>query len=132
MPADQGTLETDVTPYIHPLGDKVLVKPIETPDEVNVGGIKLLRPEEAKAQFPAEGTILELGPDCPRVAGVKEGESLPMLEVGTRVVYSKYAGIMLNMRGGGRLLLIPFQDFLGYMDKEAPGLEEKPVSWTPR
>ena len=68
-----------------PLGDRVVVKPLER-EEVAKGGIVL--PDTAKEK-PQEGEVIAVGPG--RVTD--DGNRLPMeLSVGDRVIYSKFAG----------------------------------------
>ncbi|MBI3979399.1 MAG: co-chaperone GroES [Chloroflexi bacterium] len=68
-----------------PLGDRVVVKPLER-DEVTRSGIVL--PDTAKEK-PQEGRVLAVGPG--RVD--EAGKRVPMdLKEGDRVLYAKYAG----------------------------------------
>ena len=68
-----------------PLGDGVLIKPIEQ-EEVTASGLVL--PDTAKEK-PQEGKVVAVGPG--RLTD--EGKRVPMdLKVGDTVVYSKYAG----------------------------------------
>ena len=70
---------------IQPLGDRVVVKPAETKEEIR-GGIIL--PDTAKEK-PQEGEVLAVGPG--RVT--EEGKRIAMdLKIGDRVIYSKYGG----------------------------------------
>ena len=72
-----------------PLGDRVVVKPIER-EEVSTGGIIL--PDSAQER-PQEGEIIAVGPG--RVAD--DGKRIVLeVKVGDRVVYSKYAGTELK------------------------------------
>ena len=69
-----------------PLGNRVVVEPMEGDEQVSAGGIYI--PDTAKEK-PQEGTVVAVGPG--RVAD--EGNHVPMeLEVGDTVIYSKYAG----------------------------------------
>ena len=68
-----------------PLGDRVVVKPIER-EEISTGGIVL--PDSAQER-PQEGEIIAVG--AGRVAD--DGKRIAMeVKVGDHVVYSKYAG----------------------------------------
>ncbi len=70
---------------IQPLGDRVLVKPIEA-EEVTKGGIVL--PATAKEK-PQEGEVLAVGPGKRN----DKGEPVAMdISVGDVVVYTKYGG----------------------------------------
>ena len=69
-----------------PLGNRVVVEPMEVDEQVSAGGIYI--PDTAKEK-PQEGTVVAVGPG--RVTD--EGNHVPMeLEVGDTVIYSKYAG----------------------------------------
>jgi chaperonin GroES len=69
-----------------PLGNRVVVEPLEGDEQVSAGGIYI--PDTAKEK-PQEGTIVAVGPG--RVTD--DGNTIPMeLKVGDAVIYSKYAG----------------------------------------
>ena len=69
-----------------PLGNRVVIEPLEGEEQVSAGGIYI--PDTAKEK-PQEGTIVAAGPG--RLTD--DGNRVPMeLEVGDTVVYSKYAG----------------------------------------
>jgi chaperonin GroES len=69
-----------------PLGNRVVVEPLEGDEQVSAGGIYI--PDTAKEK-PQEGTVVAVGPG--RVTD--DGNNVPMeLKVGDMVIYSKYAG----------------------------------------
>jgi len=71
---------------IRPLADRVVVKPLDTDNEVKRGGIII--PDTAKEK-PQEGEILEVGPG----RKTEDGKAVEMeVKKGDRVLYSKYAG----------------------------------------
>ena len=75
-----------MTTSFKPLGNRVVVEPLEGDEAMSSGGIYI--PDTAKEK-PQEGTIVAVGPG--RLTD--EGSRVPMeLEVGDKVVYSKYAG----------------------------------------
>ena len=75
---------------LKPLGDRLVVKPIEQED-VSRGGILL--PDTAKEK-PQEGKVLAVGPG--RLSD--EGNRLPMdIKVGDIVVYAKYGGTEIKV-----------------------------------
>lgn len=75
-----------MTTSFKPLGNRVVVEPLEGDEQMSSGGIYI--PDTAKEK-PQEGTIVAVGPG--RLTD--EGARVPMeLEVGDSVVYSKYAG----------------------------------------
>jgi chaperonin GroES len=83
---------------LKPLGDRVVVKPIEQ-DEMTSGGIML--PDTAKEK-PQKGTILAVGPGNRNEAG----ERVKMdVKVGDIVLYAKYAGTEIKLDGEKVLVL---------------------------
>jgi len=83
---------------IKPLGDRVLVEPLER-DEVTKSGIVL--PDTAKEK-PQEGTIVSVGSGRIDDKGQKHA-----LEVknGNKVLYGKYAGTEIKIEGKEYLIL---------------------------
>ena len=74
-----------VATKFQPLGDRVVIKPLEQ-EEVTKGGLVL--PDTAKEK-PQKGEIVAVGPG--RVTD--DGKRIPMeVKVGDKVVYSKYSG----------------------------------------
>ena len=81
-----------------PLGDRVLVKPIEQEEQTKSG---IFLPDTAKEK-PQEGTIIEVGPG--RVT--EEGKRIPMdLKKGDLVLYAKYGGTEIKEDDEEYLLL---------------------------
>ena len=69
-----------------PLGNRVVIEPTDSEEQVSTGGIFI--PDTAKEK-PQEGKVVAVGPG--RLTD--EGNRVPMeLKVGDTVVYSKYAG----------------------------------------
>ncbi|MCX5794066.1 MAG: co-chaperone GroES [Elusimicrobia bacterium] len=70
---------------IQPLGDRVLVKPVEA-KEIKRGGIII--PDTAKEK-PQEGEVVAVG----KGKMTEEGKVLPMdVKPGDRILYGKYSG----------------------------------------
>lgn len=83
---------------LKPLGDRLLVKPIEQ-EERTASGIIL--PETAKEK-PQEGEVLAVGPGSRK----EDGSRIEMdVVVGNRVLYAKYAGTEIKMDGAKYLIL---------------------------
>lgn len=83
---------------LKPLGDRLLVKPIEQ-EERTASGIIL--PETAKEK-PQEGEVLAVGPGARK----DDGSRIAMdVKVGDRVLYAKYAGTEIKMDGQKYLIL---------------------------
>ena len=82
---------------LKPLGDRVVVEPIEQ-EEITAGGIVL--PETAKEK-PQRGTVIAAGPG----ARDDDGDRIALdVKVGDVVLYAKYAGT--EFKGEGKKLLI--------------------------
>ena len=95
---------------IKPLGDRVVIEPIEDDEQTFAGGTLIL-PETAKEK-PQQGKILAVGP------GKKDddGERIQMdVEVGQRVLYAKYAGTEIKL-DGEKLLIVRESDILGIVE----------------
>ena len=89
---------------IRPLEDRILVRP-EEGQETTVSGIVI--PDTAKEK-PQEGTVLAIGPGKRSDAG----EIIPMdINVGDRVMYSKYGGTEIKV-DGDELLILSSRDVL--------------------
>ena len=92
---------------IRPLGDRVLVLPIEQ-EEVKKGGIII--PDSAKEK-PQEGKIVAVGP-----GKHEDGKLVPLnVKKGDRVLYSKYGGTEINIDGKDHLIMRE-DDILGIVD----------------
>jgi chaperonin GroES len=88
-----------------PLGNRVVIEPLEGDEQVSAGGIYI--PDTAKEK-PQEGTIVAAGPG--RLTD--DGNRVPMeLEVGDTVVYSKYAGTEYT-ENGTEYLIVKESDIL--------------------
>jgi len=83
---------------LQPLGDRVIVKPIES-EEVTKGGIVL--PDTAKEK-PQEGKVLAVGPG--RLS--EDGKRIAMdVKVGDVVFYVKYGGTEVKIEGEELMVL---------------------------
>jgi len=97
---------------IKPLGDRVVVEPIEQ-EETTAGGIIL--PETAKEK-PQKGTIVAAGPG----ARDEDGDRIALdVKVGDVVLYAKYAGTEFKVEGK-KLLILKESDLLGIIEGEEP------------
>ena len=93
---------------LKPLGDRVVVEPIEQ-EEVTAGGIVL--PETAKEK-PQQGNIVAAGPG----ARDEDGKRIEMdVKVGDKVLYAKYAGTEFKM-DGKKLLILRESDLLAIIE----------------
>ena len=88
---------------IQPLGDRVVIRPLEEAEEMRCG---LYIPDTAKEK-PLQGEIMAVGP-----GRFEKTERVPMeLEVGQKVLYSKYAGTDVRV-GDDEVLIIKESDVL--------------------
>ena len=84
---------------LQPLGDRVIVKPLSEEDNKTPSGIYI--PDTAKEK-PQEGEVVAVGPGEPN----ENGENIkPDVEVGDKVVYSKYGGTEIKVEGTEYLIL---------------------------
>ncbi len=87
-----------MTRKFQPLGDRVVVKAVET-EPVMKGGLVL--PDTAKEK-PQEGEVIAAGPG--RVTD--DGKRVPMdVKIGDRVIYAKYGGTEIKDAGEEYLIL---------------------------
>jgi chaperonin GroES len=92
---------------IQPLGDRVVVRPLEETEEMR-GGLYI--PDTAKEK-PLQGEIVAAGP-----GRFEKGERVPMeVKVGQKVLYSKYAGTDVRV-GEDELLIIKESDVLAVIE----------------
>jgi chaperonin GroES len=94
---------------IRPLGDRIIVEPVE--QEETIAGGMLVLPETAKEK-PQQGKVLAAG------AGRRDddGKRIDMdVEVGQTVLFAKYAGTEIKMNGK-KLLIMKESDILGIVE----------------
>jgi len=90
--------QTQTAVRLTPLGDRVVVRPIER-EEVTKSGLVL--PDTAKEK-PQEGEVVAVGPG----RTLDNGSRLPVeLKVGQKVLYAKYAGTEFKLEDDEYLIL---------------------------
>ncbi len=90
---------------IKPLGDRIVVKPLEA-EEKTKGGIVL--PDTAKEK-PQEGKIVAVG----KGKYMENGQLQPLeVKVGDRILYGKYSGNEITTKEGDELLIMREEDVL--------------------
>ena len=95
---------------LKPLGDRVVVEPVEQ-EEKTASGIIL--PETAKEK-PQEGIVIAVGPGRRDEAG----ERIPMdVKEGDRALYAKYAGTEVKLGGDKKVLILRENDILAIVEK---------------
>jgi chaperonin GroES len=99
-----------MTISVKPLGNRVVVEPIEQ-DDVLASGIVL--PDTAKEK-PQQGMILAAGPGERDDAGKRIAMDV---KVGDKVLFAKYAGTELKL-DGKKLLILRETDLLGIVDSK--------------
>ena len=93
---------------IKPLGNRVVVEPIEQ-EEVTSGGIVL--PETAKEK-PQKGTVLAIGPGDRD----EDGKRIPMdVKEGDTVLFAKYSGTEIKL-DDKKVLILRESDLLAIFD----------------
>jgi len=90
---------------IKPLGDRIVVKPLEAENK-SKGGILLPdtakeKPQEAKVVAVGKGKTLENG-----------SIQVPEVKVGDKVLYGKYSGNEITTKEGEELLILREEDIL--------------------
>ncbi|MEO1209153.1 MAG: co-chaperone GroES [Cyanobacteria bacterium J06638_20] len=89
---------------VKPLGDRVFVK-ISASEETTAGGIIL--PDTAKEK-PQIGEIVQVGPGKRNDDGSRQAMEV---QIGDKVLYSKYAGTDIKL-GGDEYVLLTEKDIL--------------------
>ena len=90
---------------IKPLGDRIVVKPLEAENK-SKGGIVLPdsakeKPQEAKVVAVGKGKVLESG-----------AVHVPEVKVGDKVIFGKYSGNEFITKEGEELLILREEDIL--------------------
>ncbi len=90
---------------IKPLGDRIVVKPLEAENK-SKGGILLPdtakeKPQEAKVVAIGKGKVLENG-----------SIQAPEVKVGDKVLFGKYSGNEITTKEGEELLILREEDIL--------------------
>ena len=93
---------------VRPLGDRVLVEPVEEKEQM-VGGIYI--PDAAKEK-PIKGKVLAIGKKTD-----KDGKEIAFdVKVGDEVLLPKYGGTEVKI-GDKKLQLVREDDLLGVLEK---------------
>lgn len=94
---------------VKPLGDRVLVKPLEE-KEVKKGNIII--PDTAKEK-PQQGEVVAVG----KGKTTDDGKVIPMeVKVGDKVLYGKYSGTEIKI-DGQEYLILHQDDILGIIEE---------------
>jgi len=94
---------------LKPLGDRLVVEPIEQEDTTS-GGILL--PETAKEK-PQEGRVLAAGPGKLDDSGKRVKMEV---KVGDRVLYAKYSGTEIKVEENKKVLILKESDVLALVE----------------
>ena len=95
---------------LQPLDDRIVVRPTESEEKTASG---LVIPDTAKEK-PQQGEVLAVGPGR---RAENTGEVIPLdIQVGDRVVYSKYGGTEITIDGED-LLILTGRDVLAKVGK---------------
>ena len=93
---------------IKPLGDRIVVKPLEQEEE-KVGGIII--PDTAKEK-PQEGEVVAVGPGKLLESGERQA---PSVAVGDKILYGKYSGTEIKY-DGEEYLIVREDDILAKLE----------------
>ncbi len=93
---------------VKPLGDRILVKPVEEEEE-KIGGIII--PDTAKEK-PQEGEIVAVGPGKMLESGERQAMSV---KVGDKILYGKYSSTEIKY-GGEEYLIMREDDILAVLE----------------
>jgi len=100
-----------MTEQLEPLGDRVIIKPLDS-EEVSKGGIIL--PDTAKEK-PQEGEIIAIGPGKIK----DDGARIPMeVKVGDKVMFAKYAGTEIKL-GEEKLMIMSQSDIMAIKERRS-------------
>ena len=95
---------------IRPLGDRVLVKPLEKEKQERGG---LIIPDTAKEK-PQEGLVIATG----KGKITDDGKVLPMdVKAGDKILYGKYSGTEIKIDGDDHLIMHQ-DDILGILESK--------------
>jgi chaperonin GroES len=95
---------------LKPLGDRLVVEPIEA-EETTASGILL--PETAKEK-PQEGKVIAAGPGRLDDSGKRVAMEV---KVGDIVLYAKYAGTEIKLDGDDKVLILKESDVLALVER---------------
>jgi chaperonin GroES len=96
---------------IKPLGDRLVVEPMEQEERTAVG---IVLPETAKEK-PQKGTVLAIGPG----GRDDKGQRIAMdTQVGDTVLFAKYAGTEIKL-DGKKLLILKESDILAIVEDDS-------------
>ena len=92
---------------VKPLGDRVVIKNVEA-EETTKGGLILTSAAKEKPQM---AEVLAVGP-----GGMVDGKEVKMqVEVGQKVIYSKYAGTEVKL-DGEEMIIVRQSDILAVVE----------------
>lgn len=82
---------------LKPLGDHVVVKPLESEEKTKSG---IVLPDTAKEK-PQEGKVVAIGS-----GRYEDGKKIPLeVKVGDKIIYAKYGGSEIKLDGNDYLIL---------------------------
>jgi chaperonin GroES len=93
---------------LKPLGDRIVVQPIEQEEQTTLG---IFLPETAKEK-PQQGKVIAAGPGARK----DTGERIAMdVKIDDKVLYAKYAGTTIKL-DGKELLILKESDILAIVE----------------
>jgi chaperonin GroES len=94
---------------IKPLEDKVVVEPIVEAEKKSASGLIISTTEKEK---PTEGIVVAVGTGATFADGTKMSIDL---QVGDKVIYSKYSGNEVE-HDGKKLVILPYRDIFAVIE----------------
>lgn len=98
------------TNMIKPLEDKVVVEPIVEAEKKSASGLIISTTEKEK---PTEGIVVAVGTGATFADGTKMSIDL---QVGDKVIYSKYSGNEVE-HDGKKLVILPYRDIFAVIEE---------------
>ena len=93
---------------LRPLGDRVVLKPIEA-EETTASGIVLPGKDKEK---PQQAEVVAVGP-----GGTVDGKEVTMeVKKGQKVIYSKYSGTEVELNDKEKLIVVKQSDILAVIE----------------
>ncbi len=93
---------------LKPLGDRVVLKPIEA-EETTASGIVIPGKEKEK---PQQAEVIAVGP-----GGMVDGKEIRMeVKKGQKVIYSKYSGTEVELDDKNKVIVVRQNDILAIIE----------------
>lgn len=116
--AKEGGATVEDVPYMEPMNDRVILK-VDKKKDTTGGGVVLAGNSTEMKERPVAATVVAVGPGRFEASGGSNADEKTFVQTtvkpGDRVVYFRWAGDALELRGGDTYVVIPERDILGKM-----------------